>query len=73
MGLQRDLPAYCPTSLADFQITGSLANPQLATAAASEQHTTAGNIGTFMHQNTVASAMKLLGGIHNLPAWHTLG
>lgn len=73
MGLQRDLPASCPMSLADFQTTGSLANPNFATAAASEQHTSAGNIGTFMHQNTVASLQKLLGGIHNLPGWRALG
>lgn len=62
--MQHDLPANCPTSLADFQTTGSLANPNFATAAASEQHTSAGNIGTFMHQ--VASLQKLLGGIHSL-------
>ena len=52
-------------SLAESQTTGYLAKYlNNATAAANElQHTDAGTIGDFMHQNTVPPGQQLFGSL----------
>ena len=63
------LPSCCSTRLAEYQTTGSLAKPNFATATASElQYTSAGEVGNFKRQNTVAPVMKLLERFQNLSA-----